>query len=214
MKKYITRLIVLFFIILLLSLGYNWIYQKVRYRENTKFTEEKFTDVPEKIEICNFGSSHGVYGLDYSDLSEKYTTFNFALISQSLSYDYRIMKQYEDNLADNGIAFILVSNFSFGSDEEAQDDFLSKNERYYTFLEPQYIKQFDYKCLLKKKYFNVLYQEPIEVLVDFLNAGKTVEDTYQSGGEEFDYEEDAEEAFDRHYLVDKNGNLIIRQEEV
>ena len=51
----------------------------------------KFKDIEPGIVISNTGSSHGLYGFNYEELGEEYNCFNFALESQRLSYDYRIV---------------------------------------------------------------------------------------------------------------------------
>lgn len=214
LKRFVIKLTIMFFLILFFVISYNQFYEKYRYKDNTYYTEEKFTNVPHGIQICNFGSSHGVYGFDYTDYSNQYTTFNFALLSQTLSYDYRIMQQYEDCLANNGIAFIVVSYFSFGEDEESHPNFVSKNKRYYSFLSPQYIKQYDFKEACICKFFNVLYETPETVVHNIWNSKKKGQDSYQTGGTGFDYIHDAEAAFSRHHLTDSDGNLIIRDEEI
>ena len=65
----------------------------------------KFKDIEPGIVISNTGSSHGLYGFNYEELGEEYNCFNFALESQRLSYDYRIVSNYSDYLAENGIMF-------------------------------------------------------------------------------------------------------------
>lgn len=75
-------------------------------RVKNDYNEDKFYEVPHGIEICNFGSSHGDFGFDYSELDLNYTCFNFALMSQSLSYDCRIFQQYEKQI-DSGQLYLL-----------------------------------------------------------------------------------------------------------
>lgn len=73
---------------------------------------DKFMSIEGNIEISNTGSSHGLRAFNYDDI-EEYNCFNFALVSQSLSYDYRLVSYYSDQLADNGVMFIPISYFSF-----------------------------------------------------------------------------------------------------
>ena len=182
------------------------------------YDETKFFNVPYKIQISNLGSSHGVYGFDYRNHTKDYTTFNFALTSQSLSYDYLILKQYEDHLADNGIMFIVISNFSFGYDEESDPDFKSKNLRYYRFLKPEYIKQFDWKQYYFEPFFigtkEVLTLIKQKIITAFKTDKNQNDDLYEMGGIDFDYKKNAEEAYKRHLHVDKKGKLIIIQKEI
>lgn len=214
MKKLIIRSAVLLIIMTSLLLGYNFLYQTVRYLDTTQYLEEKFKTVPYNIQVCNFGSSHGICSYDYRNWNDRYTTFNFALSSQTLSYDYLILQQYEDHLADGGVMFITISNFSFGMDEETQLDFRSKNERYYSFMKPEYIKQYDWITAIGLKYFLPIMHDPETVISNIRESGKNGEDTYQVSGEGFDYNEDAKAAYKRHYYVDENGNLVVRKQEI
>lgn len=214
MKLFLIKLLILTSIVASIILGSSYGYEYIRYRDNIAYSEDKFKDVPYNIQISNFGSSHGVYGFDYKNFSNKYTTFNFALTSQTLSYDYLILKQYESHLADGGTMFIVISNFSFGTDEEAQDDFKSKNKRYYSFLMPKYIKQYDWKENLKVKYLSMYFTEPLTVLSNIKKYRQKGKDTYQLGGKDFDYKKDADEAYKRHIHINDSGDMIILQKEI
>lgn len=110
-------------------------------------------DVPDHIQICNLGSSHGLYSFDYSVLHDEYVCFNFGLPAQSLSYDYRILETYSDKICTGAKVFIVLSHFSFfGEDETTSDTFRSKNQRYYEFLPKEAIKQYNWKDALLSKY--------------------------------------------------------------
>ena len=214
MKKFLFKVGILFFITGTIMLGSNFLYENIRYRAHSVYSEEKFSYVPYNIQISNFGSSHGVYGIDYTDYTNRYTAFNFALTSQTLSYDYLILQQYEDHLSENGIMLILISNFSFGADEESQPDFESKNERYYSFLLPDYIKQFDLKQYVKLNYFHLFFTKPSEIIGNIKKGSKKGKDTYQLGGSDFNYQEDADAAYKRHIHVDGDDNIIINPKEI
>lgn len=209
MKKFIIKLIALFATVFTILLGFNQIYKRVRYSDNFSFTEDKFNNVPKAIQISNFGSSHGLLGFDYSDFDEEYITFNFALSAQTLSYDYRILQQYENRFEDGGVIFIPISNFSFSMDEENEYNFLSKNERYYSFMKPEYIKQFNWETFIKKKYFDVVFQDPLSLINIF-----TKSESEANEEKTLDYGSDASAAYERHIRLDDTGNLVIRQEEV
>ena len=55
-------------------------------------------NVPDKIEICNVGNSHGYYGFNYEEYENKNVCFNFSLPSQSMSYNYLILENYKVNI--------------------------------------------------------------------------------------------------------------------
>lgn len=213
MKKFIRNIALFTVIVLVSSVAVNALYQAVRYRDKAMYTEDKFQIVPDEIEICNFGSSHGLYGFDYTDFQDQYTTFNFSLTFQSLSYDYRILQQYEDKLADGGVMFIPISYFSFAMNEEAEDTFESKNDRYYSFLEPEYIKQYSFDQDIKNKFFALYFETPSVVVKNLAQASKKGQDFYGTkDGDSFDFGADAKNVRDRLELFDDNG-LIVRNEE-
>lgn len=84
---------------------------------------KKFFNMPEGIQICNFGSSHGLNGFNYDGVSDKFSCFNFSLHSQTLMYDYRILKHYVNHIKEGGIVFVIISYFSlFGEPEIESDD--------------------------------------------------------------------------------------------
>ena len=100
--------------------------------------------VPDDISICNFGSSHSQCSYNYENLASNFVCFNFALSSQTLTYDNILLRYYHDKLAKNAMIFIEVSYFSFFGNEETTDiDFEAKNRRYYKFLPSYLIKEYD-----------------------------------------------------------------------
>ncbi len=168
----------------------------------------KFKDIAPGIVISNTGSSHGLYGFNYEELGEEYNCFNFALESQRLSYDYRIVSNYSDYLAENGIMFITVSFFSiYGMDETEIDGFESKNQRYYKILPPGKIKEYNWKEDIKQHILPVINDE--ELLKTFVE-GKTTGEAFQkiwylNAAEAEDLEGDAQSAYERHYV---KNNII------
>lgn len=224
MKRFVRKVLILFIVSIGILEVYNCAYQIIRLKGTPQYSEYKFKKVPYDIEISNTGSSHGMLGYDYGDYASEKGCFNFALTSQSLSYDYRILKQYEDRLVKGGIMFITISNFSFGMDEVNEPAFESKNERYYTFLKPEYIKNFSMTKYIEQKYFNVFYQDPItiiDIVIDKINERlkqsyqtKENKDILADNEDGFDYENDAVGAYERHIRIDENGTMVIIQEEL
>ncbi|MCS3922938.1 hypothetical protein M2325_001648 [Methanococcus voltae PS] len=94
----------------------------------------KFNNIPHNLELVNFGTSHGMR-LYYDN--EPYTTFNFALSSQLLYYDYYMLKQYSNYLSDNCVVILPVSYLSLYQNYSEQ---ISLQEpRYYGILNPKYL---------------------------------------------------------------------------
>ncbi len=199
---------------LIIVLAFNQLYI-VTDKTNADNTR-KFAAVPNEIQISNLGNSHGVMGFCYDDYSDKYTCFNFALISQSLSYDWRILSYYQDHLADGGVMFITVSYSSlYGANETDSEDFESKNKRYYSFLTRQYIKEYDYKQDILGK---------IPVLISYENlfralGGKTANTTLERWNncdvQDINLRENVEAAYKRHIGDNKtNSGYVINEEEL
>ncbi len=142
MKKFLVKILLYILIVAGITFAVNKIYVEKMFYDSSEVS--KFHEVPENIEICNFGSSHGVHSYYYDDLNAEYTCFNFALDSQFLSYDERILEAYKGNLTPNGVAIIDISFFTcWGYPETESDSFESKNKRYYRFLPKPLIKNYD-----------------------------------------------------------------------
>lgn len=178
---------------------------------------KKFETIPSSIKICNFGSSHGLYGFNYEAVKE-IDCFNFALTSQTLSYDRRLFDYYKDKIAQNAVVFFPISYFSFfGNDERMEDAFEEKNKRYYRILPPQMIKNYDLKT--------DIYVNNLPALSAGENLIKGLWNRYENTNDEIwskiasdrNVKQEAEAAYKRHILknkFDKNGNRIINREEI
>lgn len=117
---------------------------------------DKFMEMEYGIQISNTGSSHGLRDFKYDDI-KNYKCFNFALVSQSLSYDYELVSYYSDRLEDGGVMLIPISYFSFfGTDEMGDEDFKAKDKRYYKILPRDRIKGYDLKTDIFTKYLPAL----------------------------------------------------------
>lgn len=179
---------------------------------------KKFQNIPEQIEIFNCGNSHGLYGFCYDDIRDK-SCFNFGLVSQSLDYDYRLLRQYQDNLAEGGIMFISISYFSlFGKDEIERENFESLNRRYYRILSPRYIKGFSVKEELLVNTFSIMGTAD-NIIYDIMTGeerGRISRDLWEQNLLESSREAidaDAESACERHMAerIDGTGNWILNQ---
>lgn len=205
----------LFIVICLLSITLlNSLYVSLDQRNSDDI--KKFKNVPYNIDICNFGSSHGQKGFCYDNLN--YNCFNFSLSGQSLSYDYRVLQQYIDHINENGVVFITLSYFSFfGADEVQESNFLSKNMRYYNFLQPNYIKEFNlkYSFLVKNCPILIAYEDLITVF-----SGNARDDEnevrWNTDATTLNLEKDVVLKYEAHVLdrLDSSGSIIINNEEV
>lgn len=186
-------------------------------QKDTAYYEEikKFKSIPSEIEICNFGSSHGLYGFNYDDV-EDYTCFNFGLTSQNFSYDYRILYYYQDKISKDAIVFIPISYFSFWVDETTDDDFLSKNQRYYKFLPANLIKEYDIKTDFYEHYFPSLKAYGKIWTVLFTKQEDNEAAIEEQTADSINLETDAMAAYTRHIgkFLDEDGNRVVNQDEL
>lgn len=79
-----------------------------------------------QIETLILGSSHSFYGLNPDYFSDN--TFNASHISQSLNYDYEILKKYEPHLINLNTIVLPISYFTlFGNIELGSESWRVKN---------------------------------------------------------------------------------------
>lgn len=159
---FISKCAILCSIAFLLLLLLNSRYQKVMdnpYADADKFNYMKSTYT--NIQICNIGSSHGEYAFYYEELSKQngYECFNFAMASQTYDYDYAILSMYKKHFADNCIMFIPVSYFSFNNEVINEIEIQSLKNKYYTFLSPQFIPDYDPYVDIVTHYIPILSAE-------------------------------------------------------
>ena len=217
MKKFIIKITILFLILSAVTIPVNAMY--VKKLGTDPDNTDKFHSVPEEIQICNFGSSHGLCGFNYADSSEKYTCFNFALLSQYLSYDYRIFENYKDHIREGAIVFIPISYFSLlGTDEVYVGDFKSKNKRYYSFLPASQIKEYDAETAVFTKFLPIMAVDS-ETVIKALQ-GKITQDynetEWKRKATDMDVAENAKAAYMRHvgYQYLEGGHLTVNQNEI
>ncbi|MBQ8698953.1 MAG: hypothetical protein IJ812_03395 [Schwartzia sp.] len=217
MKKFISKL-VLFVLLVSAVVGViNVAYMKMDISD--KDDAKKFASIPEHIQICNFGASHGLYGFNYADFEDKYSCFNFGLSSQTLSYDFRLLKHYQEHIGKGTIVFIPVSYFSlFGKSEVEGKDFFAKNKRYYRILPREAIKEYDIWMDLGMNYVPALLVNPMDVVKTLVGKSSNSHDwTWRKKATEVDVVKDAEKACIRHLVTDKfddQGNRIMNKEEI
>ena len=219
MKCFINKLIILCLILAILVYGVNYAFTSRSINYGTMAMQKNdssyIKDVPSHIQICNFGNSHGYYGFNYSSCDE-YVSFNFALPSQSLSYDYRILQNYQNCIESGAIVFICLSYASFFGENETKDlNFDSKNRRYYYFLEDRFIKEYDMKTDIFMNYFPALIS-PLTDLVETIIGVSSVEDIWSYSTTQQAAEEHGLRRYEQHVKnnVDDKGNRVINEEEI
>lgn len=177
----------------------------------------RFDTMPEQIQVCNLGSSHGRRALDYSGL-DTISGFNFAFTAQSLDYDYRLLTHYQDRLAPGCLVIIPVSYFSFfGKDETQLADFASKNERYYNILPRGLIKEYDFLTYLCTVPFPAVGAGTDMFKVLQGGSSGAEEDITLITADTIDVAQNARNAYQRHLGAqrrDESGDLLLLEGEV
>ncbi|MCH5248484.1 MAG: hypothetical protein J1E98_01060 [Lachnospiraceae bacterium] len=113
-----------------------------KYLDIAKFTT--LEHLYDHVDIGNLGSSHGAYDFDYTALEERgYACFNFANTSQSFNYDYAILKEYGSYMSSGSVLFIPISYFSFNNEVINGSEAQAMSIRYYHFLSPENIPDYD-----------------------------------------------------------------------
>lgn len=207
---------------LLLLLALNYRYTQVR--ENPYSDADKFHFIKsnyQNIQICNLGSSHGEYAFYYDALmnGRGYECFNFAMSSQTYDYDYAILSMYRQYLSSPCLMFIPVSYFSFNNEvtDEAEEQFLSA--KYYTFLSPQYIPDYNPYIDIVTHYLPVLSAgEDIVKILPSLSfkalAAENQTEPASAKNPEAEFRQKAQNRYHRHmdgkeefFLDERIGNL-------
>lgn len=217
MKRFLVTVFVYLTILGAIIFSINWIYVEKTHDAN------KFDYVPSDIEICNLGSSHGLYGYNYQDIEDDYTCFNFALNSQSLSYDERILEYYQKNLSPGGVVVVDISFFSpWGYPENDKEDFESKNQRYYEILPPNMIKEYDlYTDLMIYRFpsLNAGIQSVFHTIIKDTNKDAEIPLSYPEINDVTNVstlQKDVTAACKRHIFQNRrneNGELFLNEEE-
>lgn len=201
MKKFLFNLFVYALLISLTAFGINTLYI---YR-----TKSPWPVVPEGIQICNFGSSHGETAFNYEDVKGRYICYNFGIGSQTLLYDYKILETYKDRLQRGAKVFIVASHFSFYGLPDIMDrHFASKNKRYYNFIRKDLIEQYDRRTDLYVSYFPALAADDLVSLLDTLfGVRKPAQDRFITPEEAVTH---GEVRYERHILEKKDINGLRR----
>ena len=175
-----------------------------------KIDDQKYLDVAKfdalgtiyfETQMGNVGSSHGAYDFDYSDIEERgYACFNFANTSQTFDYDYAILKEYIQYMdSSRGTLFVPVSYFSFNNEVVNSQEAQAMSVRYYHFLSPQNIPNYDpYVDLVTHRVPILTAGEDIIKLFPKLETALTVQ-AIGDGVDEETFNQWARERYSRHF---------------
>lgn len=174
-----------------------------------KIDDQKYMDILKytmlgtdyrEVDIGNLGSSHGAYDFYYDDMMNKgYICFNFAHTSQSYNYDYAILKEFGHYMANGSVLFIPVSYFSFNNEVIDSSEAEAMSIRYYHFLSPENIPDYDpYVDLVTAKLPILSAGEDILKLFPSLNTVLTAH-AANDGINVEEFARRAQERYSRHF---------------
>ncbi len=110
----------------------NRLVQRTNWYQNQIADGLKFhKQIPFNLDMCNLGSNSGKFAFSYEGTGLKCE--NWAVGPQTLSYDFRVLKNYSSYLKEGATVLIPLCPFS-GCVKDYVDD--SANHKYYSFLNP------------------------------------------------------------------------------
>lgn len=145
MARFLAKCLLIPGAAILLIYALNKPYKRIdsqKYLDILKFGE--LGSVVKEVQVGNLGSSHGAYGFAYDGYAAKgLSCFNFANTSQSFDYDYAVLKEYSQHMAKGSVLFVPISYFSFNDEVVNESEAQAMSARYYHFLSPENIPDYD-----------------------------------------------------------------------
>ena len=228
MKRFLVKLTCFTVALCVITLCVNTLYiAKTGYPES--FTRNRYSHVPEQIDISVFGNSHAEGAFVTDLLGADRELFKFSAGSQVYSYDVRLMEYYREHMKKGGYALITVSYVSFfGIPETETAAFEAINKRYYWALPPEMIKDYNRMTDICIRYLPSLtaYFKIFRLLPFVKNAEQeaepeTEEEQFMSDiGGMTSKERVAETVgirYEQHFVtekLDEDGNRIVNREEI
>ena len=128
MKKFIINTLLISLPLFVLGFGMEFLLRQIP--NDYKLKNDYLKQHSNEIETLILGSSHSFYGIDPNYFTSK--TFNVANVSQTLDYDYEIIKNYQDNFKNLKTIVLPISYFTlYGKLEEDTESWRVKNYTIY-----------------------------------------------------------------------------------
>ena len=149
----------------------NWYKKKIE--DVTKFRK----NIPLNLDICNLGSNSGKFAFDYENTGLKGE--NWALGPQTLSYDFRVLKNYFSYLKEGATVIIPLCPFS-SCIKDFEDD--KYNHKYYSFLHPILILNYSQltsekvMCFVNKPFQNSPLKSILRIIKDIPTENNKIMD--------------------------------------
>lgn len=154
MKKFLLKAGIAAAILAILLIGFNFLYVNTEYYKDLN-DMGKFREVPEHIDVVNFGASHSEGAFDWSD----HTAFrgvNMALGSQTLVGDEALFRYYCDRLDENSVVILELMFKSLYEEEPEGKPTATSITRYYQVLPRKYMVHWDLVDAIQYQYLPVL----------------------------------------------------------
>ena len=171
MREFLKKTIVFVIIVCAITAAVDLLYLK-RIKEQDTGTvgiirndSATVYNVPDSIEVCNFGNSHSFYALNYENVRDR-VCYSFALPDQSLRDDLQILKSYRDHIAGGATVFISISYTSLMG--PAENDSSPMYKRYYRFLPKENIIGYDLKTDIYTRFLPALAADDMVSLFEML----------------------------------------------
>ena len=154
MRKFVSKVIIMGMILGSMLLLCNGAYINTAYYKNLNYAN-KFKDIPDHIDVINFGASHSECAFDWSGYKE-FTGVNMALGAQTLVYDEALFNYYSDHLDENSTVILEVMFKSLYEPEPDKAPYETNITRYYQILPKEYIRQWNFEDAVKHYYLPIL----------------------------------------------------------
>lgn len=133
------------------------------YGDRIKFKKRQFN-----LAVVNLGSGQSKYAFDYSGESIK--AANWAVSTQSLSYDFKILKNYSSFIKNSGFVLLVLCPFT-GFEAEYKDQ--RRDVKYHAILHPILVRNFS-EITYERMKKEIKYPLPFSFIYNFLPSVKTI----------------------------------------
>lgn len=153
MRKFLQKVLLLLIVLGILLAGASSAYVHTDYYKNLN-DMGKFSELPEHIDIVNFGASHSQNAFNW-ETYDSFSGVNMALGAQTVVYDRALFHYYLDHLDENSTVVLEVM-FKSLYEREQEEPYGTDIMRYYQILPRKFIKHWTWKDALKFKYIPIL----------------------------------------------------------
>ena len=138
MKRLVIKVAVVLLLVVLIFIPVNnFVKESWEYNNNRGVLA--FKEDPHPVDIINLGTSHAMYGYYFKPTGLSH--LDLALPSQTIEYDYKMLKAYDEYLRPGGVVIVSLSQITFSNAE------VGRKENYYQILAREDIEPvslFDY----------------------------------------------------------------------